>query len=43
MAELGLDGWAERLPREPASDLVDLDAGTEVRWTPGQGWREIGE
>ena len=41
LAELGFDEWAASLPDEQASDLVDLEAGTEVRWTPGQGWREV--
>jgi Arc/MetJ-type ribon-helix-helix transcriptional regulator len=38
LAEAGLDEWAQGLPDEDASDLVDLKAGTPVRWTPGKGW-----
>jgi hypothetical protein len=43
VAEAGLDEWAARLPDEPASDLVDLDAGTSVSWVPGEGWLEKGK
>jgi len=41
MAELGLGEWAQRLPDEPVSELVDPAGGTEVRWIPGEGWREV--
>lgn len=38
LAEVGFDEWARSLPAEDASDLVDLKAGTPVRWVPGEGW-----
>ena len=38
LAELGFDEWSTRLPEE--DDLVDPEAGTEVCWVPGDGWRE---
>lgn len=34
----GFAEWANSLPAEDVSDLVDLDAGTPVRWIPGSGW-----
>ncbi len=37
-AEEGFGEWAERLPDDTASDLVDLTAGTEVEWIPEKGW-----
>lgn len=37
MADAGFAAWADGLP-EDASDLVDPDAGVEVRWTADQGW-----
>lgn len=40
LAEAGFDDWASRLPDEDAGDLVDLQAGTPVRWIPGEGWVE---
>lgn len=40
-AELGFQDWADQLPAEDVSDWIDLDAGVEVRWTPGEGWREV--
>ncbi len=43
MADLGLEEWAASLPSDQASDLVDLDAGKTVQWTPGIGWREVEE
>ena len=43
LAELGIEEWAARLPDEQASDLVDPNAGRDVRWTPGEGWREVAE
>ncbi len=42
-AELGFDDWAAHLPEEDISEWVDPDAGVEVRWTPGEGWREVKE
>jgi Arc/MetJ-type ribon-helix-helix transcriptional regulator len=40
LAEEGFDEWAGSLPEEDAADLVDLKAGTPVRWVPGEGWKE---
>lgn len=40
MAELGFADWTKRLPEE-ADDLVDPEAGTDVCWVPGEGWREV--
>ena len=39
-AELGLDDWVKRLPEEP-DDLLDPNAGTDICWVPGEGWREV--
>jgi Arc/MetJ-type ribon-helix-helix transcriptional regulator len=39
LAEAGFDEWASGLPDEDA-DLVDVAAGTPVRWVPGEGWVE---
>jgi hypothetical protein len=43
VAEAGLDDWADRLPAEDASDLLDSSAGRPVRWRQGEGWEEIDE
>jgi Arc/MetJ-type ribon-helix-helix transcriptional regulator len=40
VAEAGFDEWASSLPEEDAADLVDVRAGTPVRWVPGEGWVE---
>ncbi len=40
VAEEGFDDWAGSLPEEDAAGLVDLKAGTPVRWVPGEGWVE---
>ena len=40
-AEAGFEEWASSLPEEDAADLVDLRAGTEVRWVPGEGWARV--
>ena len=40
VAEAGIDEWADRLPDEDASGLVDARAGKPVRWIPGEGWVE---
>ena len=40
LAEQGFEDWAGSLPAEDAADLVDLKAGTPVRWVPGEGWME---
>ncbi len=39
LAEIGFDEWAQRLPADDG-DLLDPEAGTEARWTSGEGWRE---
>ena len=39
-AERGLDEWVRGLPADDAADLVDLESGTAVRWSPGGGWIE---
>lgn len=41
LAEAGFDDWASSLPEEDAAGLVDLSAGREVRWMPGEGWIEV--
>ena len=40
LAEAGFAEWAGGLPNENSADLVDLKAGTPVRWSPGEGWVE---
>jgi Arc/MetJ-type ribon-helix-helix transcriptional regulator len=40
LAEAGFGEWASGLPEEDAVDLVDMKAGTPVRWVPGEGWVE---
>jgi hypothetical protein len=40
LAEAGFVDWAESLPDEDAAGLVDMKAGTPVRWVPGEGWVE---
>ncbi len=42
LAEAGFQEWSS-LPEEDAAGLVDLQAGKEVRWVPGEGWTEVGE
>jgi post-segregation antitoxin (ccd killing protein) len=37
LAGEGLAAWGADLPEEEA-DLVDLSAGTPVRWEEGRGW-----
>lgn len=39
LAEIGFGEWSVRLPEE--DDLVDPEAGTELRWVPGDGWQEV--
>ncbi len=39
LADAGLDEWAATLP-DGDEGLVDLSAGTPVRWVEGQGWIE---
>ena len=43
LAEAGVQDWASSLPQEDAAGLVDLQAGKEVRWVPGEGWTEVGQ
>jgi hypothetical protein len=40
LADGGFQAWAEALPSDDVGAMVDLDAGTPVRWVPGEGWRE---
>ncbi len=40
LAEAGFEEWASSLPEEDAAGLVDVRAGTEVRWVPGTGWTQ---
>ncbi len=42
LAEAGFGEWASSLPAEDAAGLVDLEAGTDVRWAPGEGWTRVG-
>jgi hypothetical protein len=39
-ADRELDGWLRSLPEEDAGSLLDNEAGTAVRWVPGEGWVE---
>ncbi|KAF0245166.1 MAG: hypothetical protein FD180_1873 [Planctomycetota bacterium] len=41
LAEAGLKDWAANLPPDRASDLVDLNAGTPVKWVRGKGWIKL--
>ena len=43
IAEEGFRDWADALPEDECSDLVEPAAGTSVRWEPGEGWVEGGE
>ena len=38
LAQTGFGEWARSLPAENVAGLVDLTAGTPVRWVPGEGW-----
>ncbi|HEY3359493.1 MAG TPA: ribbon-helix-helix domain-containing protein [Polyangia bacterium] len=40
LSEAGFNEWAGSLPAEDAAAIVDLEAGTPVRWVPGEGWIE---
>lgn len=40
LAESDLQDWANALPDEDVNDLIDVKAGTHVRWQPGQGWQQ---
>ena len=39
LADAGLDEWAAALP-EGDEGLVDMSAGTPLRWVEGEGWVE---
>jgi Arc/MetJ-type ribon-helix-helix transcriptional regulator len=39
LANAGLDEWGASLP-EGDEGLVDMSAGTPVRWVEGEGWVE---
>lgn len=39
LAETGLADWGASLPTDDEA-LVDVSAGTPVRWVEGQGWVE---
>jgi hypothetical protein len=39
LADTGLDEWAASLPEGDAG-LLDMSAGTAVRWVEGEGWVE---
>lgn len=39
LADAGLDDWGSSLP-EGDEGLVDMSAGTPVRWVEGEGWVE---
>ncbi|HXC25711.1 MAG TPA: hypothetical protein VNU46_07330 [Gemmatimonadaceae bacterium] len=41
LAEAGLQDWANALPDEEVSDLVDMNTGQAVHWEPGRGWRHV--
>ncbi|MBI4511200.1 MAG: hypothetical protein HY698_16325 [Deltaproteobacteria bacterium] len=41
LAEAGFDEWASGLPTDDAAELVNMEAGTPVRWLPGEGWVEV--
>lgn len=38
LAEVGVAEWGANLPE--GDDLIDLSAGTAVRWVEGEGWQE---
>jgi hypothetical protein len=40
LAGQGVADWAGSLPVEDAGGMVDGNAGTAVRWVPGEGWVE---
>lgn len=39
LADAGLADWSASLPVED-EQLVDVAAGTPVRWVPGRGWTD---
>ena len=42
LADQGLEAWQDRASPED-EQLLDPDAGTEVRWLRGEGWFEGGD
>jgi hypothetical protein len=38
LVDTGLADWVSDLPADEG--LVDIDAGTPVRWVEGQGWKK---
>lgn len=42
IAEEGVDEWGEWGDAED-EDLLDAEAGSPVRWSPGKGWSKVGE
>jgi hypothetical protein len=38
LSEVGIAEWGASLPE--GDDLIDLSAGTAVRWVEGEGWQE---
>ena len=40
LADLGLDEWTRQVIAGD-DDLLEPGAGSEVRWTPGEGWAEV--
>jgi hypothetical protein len=40
MAEVGLEDWAQTLPKDAAATMCDLSTGTPVRWADNHGWVE---
>ncbi len=42
LADAGLEEWVSVLTEEDPGTLVNVQAGTEVRWVPGVGWSAVG-
>jgi hypothetical protein len=43
LAQAGFDDWARSLPHEDIDELVNVRAGTGVKWLPGRGWMKAGK
>jgi len=43
LAEEGFAAWVDTLPKEDTADLVNVKAGTPVRWVRGRGWVKAGK
>ncbi len=43
VAEVGMSEWGDWEDAEHEDDLLDREAGSSVRWTPGLGWVEADE